>query len=143
MRLWSIHPGYLDAQGLVALWREALLARKVLRGKTTAYRNHPQLRRFLLSNNPRASIHRYLHFVFEEAKQRGYHFDRRKISGPVQNVKLRVTGGQLRYELAHLKQKLRDRDKKKRKEISGIKAPLPHPIFLIVRGGIEDWEKRT
>jgi hypothetical protein len=36
LRLWSIHPKYLDATGLVALWREALLAQKVLKGKTKA-----------------------------------------------------------------------------------------------------------
>jgi len=30
MRLWSLHPRYLDAKGLVALWREGLLAQKVL-----------------------------------------------------------------------------------------------------------------
>ena len=39
MRLWSIHPKYLDCKGLVALWREALLAKKVLRGKTRKYAN--------------------------------------------------------------------------------------------------------
>ena len=41
MKLWSIHPKYLDAKGLVALWREALLAQKVLDGKTEGYKNHP------------------------------------------------------------------------------------------------------
>ena len=29
MRLWTLHPKYLDGVGLVALWREALLARAV------------------------------------------------------------------------------------------------------------------
>jgi hypothetical protein len=33
MRLWSLHPEYLDANGLVALWREALLAQAFLQGK--------------------------------------------------------------------------------------------------------------
>ena len=37
MRLWTLHPKYLDPQGLVALWREALLARAVLQGKTRGY----------------------------------------------------------------------------------------------------------
>ena len=46
MRLWSLHPKYLDARGLVALWREALLAQAVLRGETRGYRHHPQLARF-------------------------------------------------------------------------------------------------
>ena len=27
MRLWSLHPKHLDPQGLVARWREGLLAR--------------------------------------------------------------------------------------------------------------------
>jgi len=46
MRIWSLHPKYLDTKGLVALWRDALLARHVLQGKTTGYKNHPQLNRF-------------------------------------------------------------------------------------------------
>ncbi|WP_343214776.1 pyrimidine dimer DNA glycosylase/endonuclease V, partial [Dokdonella sp.] len=40
MRLWSLHPRYLDPQGLVALWREALLAKAVLRGETRGYTQH-------------------------------------------------------------------------------------------------------
>jgi hypothetical protein len=32
MRLWSLHPRYLDAKGLQAVWREGLLAKKVLQG---------------------------------------------------------------------------------------------------------------
>lgn len=38
MRLWVSHPKYLDCKGLVALWRESLLARKVLKGKTKGWR---------------------------------------------------------------------------------------------------------
>ncbi len=34
MRLWTLHPKYLDPRGLVALWREALFAQAVLRGWT-------------------------------------------------------------------------------------------------------------
>ena len=41
MRLWSLHPAHLDRQGLIACWREALLAQKVLAGLTTGYRSHP------------------------------------------------------------------------------------------------------
>lgn len=43
MRLWSLHPSLLDRAALIAGWREALLAQKVLRGQTTGYRHHPQL----------------------------------------------------------------------------------------------------
>jgi hypothetical protein len=49
MRLWSVHPKYLDARGLVALWREGLLAQAVLRGRTSGYVRHPQLRKISLS----------------------------------------------------------------------------------------------
>ena len=143
MRLWSLHPQYLDSQGLVALWREALLAQAVLAGKTKGYKHHPQLKRFRLAANPSAAMKRYLYFIYQEAKLRGYDFDRRKISGPVSRARLRVTAGQLRHELAHLKKKLRGRDIKKSKEISKIKAPRPHPMFSVVAGGIEDWEKRN
>lgn len=52
MRLWSIHPQYLDAKGLLALWREALLAKHVLEGSTKGYKNHPQLIRFKETDNP-------------------------------------------------------------------------------------------
>jgi Pyrimidine dimer DNA glycosylase (EC 3.2.2.17)/DNA-(apurinic or apyrimidinic site) lyase (EC 4.2.99.18) len=52
MRLWSIHPKYLDVQGLLGLWREGLLAQKVLLGETKGYRNHPQLIRFKRTSDP-------------------------------------------------------------------------------------------
>ena len=52
MRIWSLHPKYLDTKGLVALWRETLLAKHVLEGKTKGYRNHPQLDRFKKAQNP-------------------------------------------------------------------------------------------
>ena len=63
MRLWTLHPKYLDAQGLVALWREGLLARAVLRGMTKGYRHHPQLQRFRAHASPRAAINLYLEGV--------------------------------------------------------------------------------
>ncbi|MFP3165813.1 MAG: pyrimidine dimer DNA glycosylase/endonuclease V, partial [Nitrososphaeria archaeon] len=34
MRLWSLHPSFLDKQGILGVWREGLLAQKVLIGKT-------------------------------------------------------------------------------------------------------------
>jgi hypothetical protein len=46
MRLWSLHPKYLDRAGLLAVWREGLLAQQVLMGNTKGYKNHPQLNRF-------------------------------------------------------------------------------------------------
>ena len=74
MRLWSIHPSLLDRVGLVALWREALLAQKVLLGATKGYRHHPQLDRFRQSSNPIRAIASYLWSVADEAQERGYRF---------------------------------------------------------------------
>ena len=60
MRLWTLHPRYLDPQGLVALWREALLARAVLRGEIRGYRHHPQLDRFRAQAAPVSALNAYL-----------------------------------------------------------------------------------
>ena len=76
MRLWSLHPRYLDPQGLVALWREALLAQAVLGGKTRGYQHHPQLERFRALVAPRSAVSAYLKAVHAEAVIRGYSFDR-------------------------------------------------------------------
>jgi hypothetical protein len=75
MRLWTVHPQYLDAQGLVALWREGLLAQKVIAGGTRAYTRHPQLTRFRQHAEPLPLIAAYLCGVADEAARRGYQFD--------------------------------------------------------------------
>jgi hypothetical protein len=140
MRIWSIHPQYLDAKGLVALWREALLAKKVLLGKTQGYRNHPQLLRFKNAEKPVDAIDQYLLVVYEEAVKRGYHFDKHKLGKPETKIILKVNSGQLDYEFQHLLNKLKNRDLKKYEEIRIIKKPLQHPIFQVVSGNIEGWE---
>ena len=84
MRLWSLHPSYLDAVGLVALWREGLLARKVLQGQTKGYIHHPQLFRFRETGNPIHVLDFYLKTVHDESIRRGYNFDLSKIS-PCEN----------------------------------------------------------
>jgi hypothetical protein len=142
MRLWSIHPKYLDAKGLIALWREALLARKVLSGKTRGYTHHPQLLRFRQRSKPAALIDAYLLSVFTEASARGYSFDRTKIGKPMKGEKIPVTSGQIAYEFEHLKNKLHKRDRKKYNEILNIAKPLPHPLFRVRKGDVETWEKR-
>ena len=141
MRLWTLHPKYLDAGGLVALWREALLAQKVLRGATRGYKHHPQLRRFSGLPNPPATLAGYLAAVHEEAVQRGYRFDASKIGRRRFRGKMTETRGQLLYEWRHLKRKLKRRDMKKYRNLLPIKIPAPHPLFRIVPGGVRDWEK--
>src|SRR5580700_7445458 len=99
MRLWSLHPSLLDQKGLVALWREALLAQKVLQGKTKGYRFHPQLARFQQERTPLTTISAYLWAIHDEASQRGYSFDVSKITKKRRPRSLIVTQGQLDFEL--------------------------------------------
>ena len=106
MRLWSLHPRYLDTKGLVALWREALLAQAVLRGRTRGYKHHPQLERFRAHASPRLAINAYLAAVHEEATARGYSFARRKVGQVRRVARIDVTRGQLDYEWRHLRRKL-------------------------------------
>jgi hypothetical protein len=141
MRLWSLYPGYLDSKGLVAVWREGLLARKVLQGGTKGYKNHPQLRRFYDHPQPIQAIDFYLEQVLREAETRGYHFDGTKITTDLSPQKITVTDGQLAYEFEHLMRKLAVRDPERFLWEHEILFPQAHPLFIIIPGGIEPWEK--
>ena len=142
MRLWTVHPRYLDRKGLVAVWREALLAQSVLQNKTRGYRNHPQLRRFQASPDAPGAIGAFLQAIYEEATARVYHFDRAKIHRAVFDGQIPCTRGQLQYECQHLREKLRQRDPSRFQELENIKEPQPHPLFHIIEGDIEAWEVR-
>ena len=140
MRLWSVHPCYLDPSGLTACWREGLLARKVLAGATSGYRNHPQLLRFRQASSPLAAIDSYLHGVCDEADRRGYRFDRSKLGIPDPSLHIPVTDGQLLYEMEHLRKKLQKRRPAAYAAILHVEAIEPHPLFTVTAGGIENWE---
>lgn len=140
MRLWSIHPKYLDSKGIVALWREALLAKAVIEEKTKGYKNHPQLRRFRESVNPVACINQYLAHVYDESLRRNYHFNRNKIDSITYDQKLSVTNEQMKYEYRHLMKKLKSRDNPAYISLSSQKGVIPHPLFRVVLGDIEQWE---
>ncbi len=140
MRIWSIHPKYLDAKGLVALWRESLLAQNVLAGKTKGYKNHPQLNRFKDVENPMGAIAFYLKFIAQEADRRGYNFNKEKINGQNYQKKIKVTSGQIKYEFEHLLKKLEARDIKKYSENKQVESVDVHPLFEVVNGDIEAWE---
>jgi hypothetical protein len=140
MRLWTLHPHYLDVRGLCGLWREALLARKVLRGETAGYRSHPQLVRFKAHPQPLEAISSYLRSVYEEGAQRGYRFDPAKLDKPTQVDPLPATRGQLRYEWLHLLAKLEKRTPQAASQYQDITLPDPHPLFTIVEGEVEPWE---
>ncbi|HXR46359.1 MAG TPA: pyrimidine dimer DNA glycosylase/endonuclease V [Candidatus Limnocylindrales bacterium] len=141
MRLWTLHPKYLDAKGLVALWREALLAQEVLRGETRGYKHHPQLLRFAKMKNPPAALAAYLKAVHDEAVRRGYKFNTSKIGRRQFRGRSKETRGQLLYEWQHLKQKLKKRDPKRLRELATVKIPAPLPLFRIVPGEVREWEK--
>ncbi|MEI6056898.1 MAG: pyrimidine dimer DNA glycosylase/endonuclease V [Lentisphaerota bacterium] len=140
MRLWSLHPKYLDSKGLVALWRETLLARNVLEGKTIGYRHHPQLERFKKSKNPLNAINQYLSFVYSEALDRSYKFSEDKIDWNFIETRLSVTEGQVNFEAEHLLKKLEIRDIQRYKELKNQKAFAVNPIFELIPGDVESWE---
>lgn len=142
MRLWSLHPRYLDPQGLVALWREALLARAVLRGETRGYRHHPQLQRFQAHPSPKLAISAYLDAVHAEAVVRGYRFDRSKVGQVRAVAPIPVTDGQLAYERGHLEAKLAQRNPAVLAAWVGEAAMACHPLFVVEAGAVADWEKR-
>ena len=141
MRLWTVHPKYLDSKGLVAAWREALLAQKVLAGRTRGYRHHPQLQRFRESASPRGSVATFLRALWAEASTRGYRFNARKIARPRATRRIAETRGQLLYEWAHLQAKLRRRDPQASRRWKDLAVPDPHPLFRIVAGRRRSWER--
>ncbi|HEX5068657.1 MAG TPA: pyrimidine dimer DNA glycosylase/endonuclease V [Vicinamibacterales bacterium] len=141
MRLWTVHPKYLDAAGLVAAWREGLLAQQVLRGRTKGYRFHPQLVRFKSHAAPLACIATYLNGLYDEACARGYRFDASKIGRRGNRPIVTETLGQLLHEWQHLRRKLRKRAPKAFRRLSAVDAPEPHPLFRIVPGRVREWER--
>jgi len=142
MRLWSVHPKYLDPQGLVALWRESPLAQAVLRGETRGYRNHPQLDRFKSHGAPIAAISLYLKAIHGEAEAREYSFGKTKIRPTRKSVTLPATRGQLEYEWTHLMAKLEVRNPPLYRQWRDSGIPDAHPLFVVQPGDVESWERR-
>lgn len=167
MRLWSLHPRYLDRQGLTGGWREALLAQAVLAGRTTGYRSHPQLVRFRGHPDPLAAVGAFLLVTTEEATARGYAFDRTRIDQPGHPTsslpaldpdndagrdlpvdgadpgvpRIPVTEGQVAHEWEHLLAKLGQRTPERLEGLTGVTVPDVHPLFEMVPGPIESWER--
>jgi hypothetical protein len=139
---------YLDTKGLVALWREALLAQSVLQGRTVGYKNHPQLDRFKQSEKPLEAIGYYLSVIADEGDRRKYNFDKSKIVFPSDihdftwYKYLPVTKKQVFYEMSHLNTKLAERAPQ-RVFVAGFDNICAHPIFRKTEGDIESWEKIT
>lgn len=141
MRLWSIHPKYLDSKGLLGLWREALLAKKILQKKTKSYQNHPQMNRFKFLKTPVPVINTYLKHIYLESCNRGYCFNKRKLGRTFSKTKLKINKGQIEYEFNLLKNKLSKRAKDTLNELKKVKLIEPNPLFKIIKGKIESWER--
>lgn len=145
MRLWSLHPALLDRQGLLACWREALLAQAVLLGRTQGYVHHPQLQRFRAHRDPPAAAAAYLQSLWEDSRRRGYRFDAARIAvnlpqGAAGVEKIQVTGEQLEYEWQHLLSKLAHRSPSRHAQALR-QTPSAHPLFEVVAGPIASWER--
>jgi hypothetical protein len=132
MRLWSIHPKYLDTAGLVALWREGLLAQKVLSGETSGYKNHPQLKRFRKHPFPLKAISSYLIEIWKESRRRGYHFNKEKIGKGNTKKRIPITRSELGNEFDWLCDKLRKRAPHKYRKLFFVNNIDPHPFFKIM-----------
>lgn len=141
MRLWSVHPRYLDRQGLTACWREALLAQTVVERTSGGYSNHPQLQRFRATDDPMAAIGAYLRGIAAEADARGYRFMKEKILRSSDVPPIPVTVGQLDHEWTHLRGKLAVRSPDRLESFGGLARPDPHPLFIVVAGAVEGWER--
>ena len=146
MRLWSLNPRYLDSKGLNGVWREGLLAQAVLLGKTKGWKNHSHILRFKKHERPVDAIGYYLLLISEEARIRGYNYDQTKIVAPTRNVSpITVTDGQLLYEFHILKNRLKSRSPKMYCNVLKLERsetrPTPHPLFIVIKGAVESWEK--
>ena len=149
MRIWSIHPMYLDSKRLTAQWREALLCRAVLEGNTKGYKKHPQFLRVKNFHQPHYFINMFLYEIWNESKNRGYSFDKDKLMSDL-SLKygclldlMEVTEGQLEYEFKHLQNKLGEFNSKyiENNQMINEDGILPNPCFMSIQGDIMDFEK--
>lgn len=136
----------LDWQGLGGLWREGLGAQKALialeRGEKVGYQSHPQLDRFKATEDPVEYIVAYLWGVLEEANEvRGYHYNGGRIAYTTSSPEaaIPVTRGQMDYELGWLGDKLAVRAPAQLERLEDVR---PHPLFEVVPGDVEHWERR-
>lgn len=152
MRLWSLHPQYLDRPGLTAAGREALLAQAVLAGRTRGYTAHPQLERFRRCDDSLAAVGVFLSVLQQEASERGYRFDLTRVDRPQRPGmptatwagSVPVALGQVGYEWEHLMGKLRRRSPQRADTwaTTPVREVAVHPLFCVVPGPIATWERR-
>jgi hypothetical protein len=143
MKLWSLHPSYLDIQGLHTVWQEGLLGMMIMENQDAGFQNDPQLIRFWLSGDPMGILGFYLSEIYNEAKNRGFNFDDYKLQKINNSLTISVNSGQIDYEALELMNILQKRDKEKFRELNQIfqqKSVKTHPLFYIIEGPVEKWE---
>lgn len=154
MRLWSLHPQYLDRKGLGGVWLEGFVGLKALSKERLGYSNHPQLERFKTHINPVGALAEYLEHIASEAiSKRGYNYNLGLLDPYLQHYELGydktipVTQGQVHYEIEWLLDKLQNRGATLEAEMLlkdyhmiGYQVKL-HPMFHMVSGNVESWER--
>jgi hypothetical protein len=143
MRLWSIHPKYLDASRLNAQWREALLCKACLEDKTVGYLNHPQYLRVKNHPHPHDFINKFLYSIWEEGFNRGYKYDDTKFAICLDFEPMEVTEDQIEYEFEHLQKKLGEFDEQyvSNEQDFNEEGILLNDCFLLIPGPIMNFEK--
>jgi Pyrimidine dimer DNA glycosylase len=149
MRLWSFDPSCLDQRGLCGLWREVLVGLRAFeKGPGAPWYNHPQLTRFKQHPNGLGVLAEYAEYVLNEGHKRGYKFNARHLDPYLELYDVNFTGaiqvteGQFGYEIEHFMRKLAIREPIRYTNYLNEPKFSPHPIFTIVDGDIESWEKR-
>lgn len=150
MRLWSLHPSYLDKQALQVCWADALQAleyykqeRAYMKGITNDLSPYfyPCLDRFRMTGSPIAHITNYLHGLCDESERRNTPFGRAKLPEFTPGLRLKVTDGQIaREEKLLLLQLNRRKQTQLWMDLFVAEYVQPHPLFEIVSGPVEPWE---
>ncbi len=89
-----------------------------------------------------AAVDTFLRGIYEESCIRGYTFSAGKFGEGHAYGTMTVTTGQLELEWAHLLAKLVHRDPERRSKALGLR-PRPHPLFRVVPGPVEPWERTS
>jgi hypothetical protein len=141
MRIWSIHPKYLDSKELLNLWNETIQAKNEFLTKFSGHFSNKQLERFLDLKNPLEAINSYMSSIYREAVKRDFSVDDSFMDWDFDDsIQIPVTAGQISHEISKLKSRLRERDEKKLQKLNGRTFLELHPIFYSVPGTIEEWE---
>jgi hypothetical protein len=160
MRLWSFHPRYLDNIGLSRAINESISGYKALEDwqrdqkqivplhdneYPPSWKNHSQLVRFKIDDGDK-HLQDYIDVVlscYVDRKLKSYNSKTiRFMTAHLYHLRqLTVTNEQLLYEWQHYLKKIQKRSPKLYEEYILINTPIAHPLFKVVSGEIESWEK--